>query len=317
MKLKLNLMRVAALCGLAVSLLASCGGGTQIEAFVPNRIVVFGDEASLIEPDPAFPTQGKKRGINGVEVDSSGALTSTRSCFINQIWVQQLAYNYGFSFPECATTGYAPAGVMRAEAGGTVAMMSARISAFAASPGFTNRDLVTVMAGTHDIIAALAAPNPGAAAEAAGRAFGEEVVRITNLGAKVIVSTVPDVGSTPYGQTSGQTQLLSTLTAQFNTALRLKLQDVRGGGHSAGLVLADELVLSMTRFPATYGVTNLTEAACLDITDCDQRPALLDPDVSTTTRGGDWLWAGPQQLGPNAQARLGAAAYNRARNNPF
>jgi phospholipase/lecithinase/hemolysin len=321
MKLKLNLMpvmRATALAGVAVALLASCGGGTQIESFVPERIVVFGDEASLIEPDPAFPGEGRKYTVNGIELDATGALTANRKCAINAIWVQQLAYNYGFAFPECATTGYAANGVMRAQAGSTVATMSTQIGNYMASPGFTPRDLVTVMVGTHDIVAAASAADPVAAARAAGVAVGEQVVRITNQGAKVIVSTVPDVGVTPQGRAS-QSELLSELTTQFNTQLRLKLQEVRGGGHSAGLVLGDELVLTMMKFPTAYGVVNLTHAACVTaLPDCDQRPAYLSetPDARTT-RAGDWLWAGPYQLGANAQSRLGTLAVNRARTNPF
>lgn len=322
MKSKLNLMmrglmRATALAGVAVSLLASCGGGTQIESFVPNRIVVFGDEASLIEADPAFANEGRKYTVNGIELDTTGALTANRKCAINQIWVQVLAYNYGFAFPECPTTGFAVNGVMRAQANSTAAMMTAQISSFMTSPGFTSKDLVTVMVGTHDILAAAASSDPVAAARAAGEAVGEQVIRITNQGAKVIVSTVPDVGTTPAGR--AQATLLANLSKEFNTRLRLKLQEVRGGGHSAGLVLGDELVLTMTRFPTVYGVVNLTDAACVTaLPDCDQRPAYLSqtPDARTT-RAGDWLWAGPYQLGANAQSRLGSAAVNRARTNPF
>jgi len=33
---------------LAATLLASCGGGTQVERFVPRRLISFGDEASVM-----------------------------------------------------------------------------------------------------------------------------------------------------------------------------------------------------------------------------------------------------------------------------
>ncbi len=49
MNFKVNVMRSAAAAGLSVVMLASCGGGTQIESFVPARVIAFGDEASLIE----------------------------------------------------------------------------------------------------------------------------------------------------------------------------------------------------------------------------------------------------------------------------
>jgi outer membrane lipase/esterase len=330
MKLKSTLMRVTALAGVAVALLASCGGGDQIEQFAPNRMVVFGDETSLIVASTA--PEGIKYTVNGVDRDTDGTtLLSTRKCARNPIWVQVLATNYGFQFVECATATGATTltGAMRAQASSTVAMMAAQINAFSASPGFNSKDLVTVMAGTHDLVAAeLAAGSRDAAlaaADAAGTAVGQQVVNITDRGAKVIVSTLPDVGTTPYalGLGSVRAALLSEMTTRFNSRLRIKLQDVRGGGHSAGLVLGDELVLVMRRSPATYGINGavpeaLSQAACTSLPNCDEFAGPLSAEATTAgNHGNDWLWAGPLQLGPNAQNRLGVAAANRARSNPF
>jgi outer membrane lipase/esterase len=317
---KLNLMR-AGLATVALALLASCGGGDQIEPFVPNTVVAFGDEASLIEEDPAFPDDGRKYTVNGVERASDGTtLTSTRDCTRNLIWVQVVANDYGYQFAECLTTATTARAFTRAQANSTVAMMSARITAYMTSPGFTGQDLVTIMVGTYDVLAAAAEPTRGAAlaaATAAGTAAGAEVVRITERGPRVIVSTIPDVGVTPQGIASGQAVLLSELTTAFNNALRSKLQDVRGGGHSAGLVLGDELVLAIRRSPSSYGIANIVDAACVNaLPDCDETDPFL-VTAARTTHASDWLWAGPLQLGANAQARLGSAAVYRARNNPF
>jgi outer membrane lipase/esterase len=333
---KLNLMRTTGLAGLALALLASCGGGDQIEKFVPDRIVVFGDEASVIEADSHTPTNGgRKYTVNGVTRAPDGTtLTTTRDCTRNPIWVQVLANDYGYQFAECLTTvGGTPRAFMRAQPYSTVAMVTAQVTAYLAAPGFTNRDLVTVMVGTHDIVAALGTADPVAAVVAAGTQVGEQVVRITNTGARVIVATVPDVGTTPQGLAFGSTQAaqLSTLTQRFNSAMRLKLQDVRGGGHSAGLVLGDELVLTIQRSPSTYGIVNTTQAACAGgqpavppavptawTPNCDENNSFLTTEAQTAgNRANDWLWAGPYQLGANAQTRLGQAAVFRARNNPF
>ncbi len=326
----LNLVR-AALAGLAVAFLASCGGGDQIEKFVPSRIIVFGDEASLIEADPYTPTNGgRKYTVNGVTRDATtGALTSTRDCTRNPIWVQVLANDYGYQFAECLTTATTAQALMRAQANSTVAMLQARIDTFMASPGFNDQDLVTMMVGTHDVVAALGAGSPGAAtaaAEAAGTALGAQVIRVADRGARVIVSTIADVGATPQYVNTPDSALASTLSSRFNAALRVKLQEVRGGGHSVGLVLADELVLLMRRSPTSYGLSAVPEAlnqAACDPTkatfpDCDETDSRLTPQaILTTGHGTDWLWAGPLQLGPNAQGRIGSAAVYRARNNPF
>lgn len=316
---KLNLMRVTGLASLAVALLASCGGGDPIEKFVPSRIIVFGDEASLIEADTYTPTNGgRKYTVNGLVRDTDGTtLTATRDCTRNPIWVQVLANDYGYQFAECLTTGL-PRAFMQAELNSTAAMVSAAITSYMAGTGFNSGDLVTIMVGTHDVIAAAGQPSHAqavSAATAAGTAVGADVIRITNRGAKVLAATIHDVGATPYGLASGQAALLTELTSAFNTALITKLQEVSGGGHSAGLVLADETVLVMRRSPSTYGIVNTTAVVCTTaVPNCDE--STVD-STAATTHGADWLWASPLMLGANAQARIGSAAVYRARNNPF
>jgi outer membrane lipase/esterase len=334
MNFKVNVMRSAAGAVLAVALLASCGGGTQIESFVPRRVIAFGDEASLIEPDPAFAGQGRKYTVNGVTTDATTGVPvapTQRLCAANQVWTQQLAYSYGFAFPVCATTGYTANSVMMAAAGAQVAQLSAQVTTFLASDSFGNNDLVTVMVGTNDIIfAAENSADPVAAVRAAGTQAGAEVVRITDRGAKVIVSTVPNLGFAPYAisretATPGTVARMTDLSTQFNTALRLKLQDVRDGGRAVGLVLADELVLTMVRNPTAYGLINTTLPVCPTsganaVPNCDMTnitPAAIDPAGTTTNYGYDWLWASDRHMGANAQARLGSLAVSRARNNPF
>jgi hypothetical protein len=134
------------------------------------------------------------------------------------------------------------------------------------------------------------------------------------------------VGATPQYIGTADSAQLTALTGSFNGALRVKSQEVRGGGHSAGLVLGDELVLVMRRSPTAYGISAvpeaLTQAACDPakgtFPDCDETDAFLTAQaIATTAHGADWLWAGPLQLGPNAQSRIGSAAVYRARNNPF
>ncbi len=318
MKFKWNLMRSAATAALAVAGLASCGGGTQVESFVPGRVVVFGDEASLIN------TNGTKFTVNGLEFNSATPPVATVVCTANQVWVQQLAYSFGLAFRErCPATFANPNGEMLAADGAKAADVRAQVDAFIAAPNsFNNRDLVTVMVGVHDIIDALNQPNPVAAVEQAGDLVGAQIVRITDRGAKVIVSTVPDVGLTPFAinrelTTPGSVALLTNLSTRFNTRLRLSLQNVRDGGRAVGLVLGDELVLSMTRSPGSFGLANITQPACeTALPNCSALAADL-VTAAEATYANDWLWADATRMGANAQNRLGALAVNRARNNPF
>lgn len=319
MKFKWNVMRSAATAALALAGLASCGGGTQVESFVPGRVVVFGDEASLINTD------GTKYTVNGVVFDTATPPVGTITCTRNQVWVQQLAYFYGLAFPgRCPGTVANPNGEMRAAVGAKAADVSAQVDAFIATNSFNRTDLVTVMVGVNDIIDALNQPNPLAAVEQAGDLVGAQIVRITDRGAKVIVSTVPDVGLTPFAinrelTNPGSVALLTSLSTRFNTRLRLSLQNVRDGGRAVGLVLGDELVLSMTRLPANYGITNITQPAC-DVAAVLPNCSILAADLVTAaeaTFASDWLWADANRMGANAQNRLGILAINRVRNNPF
>lgn len=328
MNFKLDVVRSSAVASLAVALLTSCGGGTQIESFVPQRVIAFGDEASLIEADPAYPGQGRKYTVNTVAFDSTTNLPKSpieRICAGSQIWVQQLAYSYGFAFPECATPGYQVNGVMYAQAGATVAQLISQVDTYLAG-NVASSDLVTVMLGVNDIIAAYEnGADANSAVEYAGDAVGAQVVRITDRGAKVIVSTVPDMSFSPYATAHpGSAATLKTLSETFNRRLRLKLQEVRDGGRAVGLVLADEMVLSMVLYPGAFGLVNTTESICAApgapgaVPNCDLSNLDTQGTTKTTTNYGyDWLWADDTHLGANAQSRLGSLAVSRARNNPF
>src|ERR1700761_4842034 len=87
---------VAAIGALAV--LASCGGGTyQQQAFVPARILTFGDESSRLEGP-----QGLKYSINGIS-----STTRQPDCTLKPLWTQILANSYAqvnLVYSNCNTT---------------------------------------------------------------------------------------------------------------------------------------------------------------------------------------------------------------------
>jgi len=328
MKFKGDGIRAAAMRALGVLLsaavCASCGGGEQVERFVPTRVIAFGDENSVID------SNGLKWTVNH-QADASTAV----DCKLNPIWIQVLATAYSLVFPECntATTPVvSPASRIKAAAGAHSADVTTQIDNFllSADGGFTSKDLVTILAGQHDIVDQYELVKAGSATEAQaideleqrGTALAGQVNRVGTAGGKVLISTVPDMGVTPFGLAQGATDaaLLTRLTARFNSKLRVGLIN---DGHMIGLLLTDELVQALVKSKAT--ITNVTDAACAatavlpDCTTVTLSTLVTDTQPTPPTKDtlGSWLWADDKHLSPAGHTQLGALALSRAQNNPF
>ena len=315
---KSNGMRRAALLAglLMAALLASCGGGQQVQAFRPSRVISFGDETSVIRAD------GSKYTVNAL---ASGS-TTIIDCGANPIWVQSVAAAYGFVFPECAgTSAVDPVSRKFSTVGAQVADLSTQIDQLLAAGGFVPGDLVTVLVGSNDVIAqfqqypAVGEHQLAAHLDAAGIELANQVNRIAGLGAKVLISTVPDIGLTPYagdrsvGSTNGSPAVLSRLSTRFNDSM---LSHLMNDGHKIGLIQLDQYLIALDRAAraGTGSFANTTLPAC-------QASAPL-PKCTTETLVADavgavWLWADDQHLGPSGQSGLGSLAITRAQNNPF
>ena len=107
--------------------------------------------------------------------------------------------------------------------------------------------------------------------------------------------------------------LLKELTLAFTAALRL---EVINDGRYAALITADELTISMSdpTKMVSYALTNIVDPVC----------TVALPNCTTATMaagaagvGTAYLWADAQHPGVSFQSRVGLAALNRARNNPF
>lgn len=302
----LTVLSVAALAGLS-----ACGGGTsQIEPFAPTRIITFGDESSLIKPD------GKKYTINGVD-----SVTGAVDCMVNDnlIWVQKLANHFGLVFKECNPSQIAvTSGLMYATAGGNVASLQAQLDAHFATGGFGPKDLVTVMVGANDIIELYQQyPAQSQAAllnevRVRARALAAQVNRIANANGRVILATVFDQGVTPYALEeskldSGRAAFLTQLTSEFNLEMRV---NIRNDGRLIGLVLADERIQIMVKYPQG----EVTKQACLNTVSVDNCTTnTLITDSSATT----WLWANDKLLSPWGHRLIGESALRSATTNPF
>ncbi len=299
----------------AAAFIAGCGGGTsQIDPFSPTRVIAFGDESGTILQS------GKKYGINGLNVD-----THLVDCKLNPNWSQLLATGFGFVYPQCNTDFVAlPQGIMYAAPGLKVADVRDQIDQHLTNDRFGPKDIVAIMVGVNDIVE-LYRQFPAQSrdslineAKARGKLLADQANRIANANGRVLVGTIFDVGLTPFGQKEKVSQpdidravFLNDLSSAFNTALRLNLLN---DGRLIGLVLVDETIQQIARFPTAFGFTDVTNAACrTDIAAQDCTTDTLVQDASAS----QWLWAGDLLLGPNAQQRIGSAALQRAKNNPF
>jgi phospholipase/lecithinase/hemolysin len=290
--------------------LASCGGGTsQVEAFVPLRLITFGDEMS------AFTADGKKYAVNGLAADGT-----TPDCKALPIWTQVVANVYGFGFAECPVGTGEQKAIARAKPGARATDLKTQVQAQVSAGGFADKDLVTVMIGTNDIrdlyeqSRAASAPSKDALLEAArqrGVEIATQVNALVDRGAKVIVVTIPDVGLSPWGLAQGATgaSLLTELTAALNGRIRV---NILNDGRFVGLVLGDEFSQTAARVPVAYSLTNATAAAC-----AVAPPACTSATLASGATADGWLWADSTWLATGGHRQLGALAEARARLNPF
>lgn len=305
-------LRIGLAAAVLASALAGCGGGSsQYEPFTPDRYIAFGDEASAILPD------GRRYTVNPLKADGS------IDCTTEPLWTQTLAKQYGFVFRSCNPDG---ATEFKAEARAVVGAQSddlkRQIDEAVAAGSLSGKVLVSVMMGSNDVLA-LYATYPAQSEEALtaelrsrGERLAQQVNRLVDLGARVIVSTASDVGMSPYAAAekaantdTDRAALLSRLVSAFNAGLRV---NILNDGRFVGLVLGDEAVQSMAKFPAVYGLVNSAEKVCaVALPDCTSGTLVTDGKSST------WLWADDRRLAFGGHNRLGSLALARALGNPF
>jgi len=185
------------------------------------------------------------------------------------------------------------------------------------------------MVGMYDVIAAyqqypaVSEPELIAVVEAAGAETGRQVNHLTDLGAKVLLATIFDMGFTPFGAAeraahadTDRAALLSRLTFRYNASMRATIVN---DGRRIGLILMDEYVTSVGTIAGFGGFTNGTTGVC-DLTKSTfVPPSSLDCTAQTFISGGTstFFWADTLHLSATGQSVLGTLALNRAQNNPF
>jgi outer membrane lipase/esterase len=318
---------------------------------VPQRILVLGDESSVID-DTGSTGNGRKYTVNGLAADKT-----TLDCAANPLWVQVLASEYGMAFPSCNPGGKAPsANRIYATAKAQVPDVTAQIERHLVSgDDFTSRDLVTVWVGMHDVLAQYRLYPAVSEAQllnnvaAAGAALAAQINRIAAKGSRVLVITVPELSYTPYARAEALAhpevdpiKLLKDLTVKFNTNMRVPLLN---DGRSVGLVLADEKIRAIVKDPGAEGFVNPSDALCElpvpvfspappvppastpasavapveepSCTSLTLRTAASNPALTANGNENNYLWASDLHLSPGAHRVIGLLANTRAGGNPF
>lgn len=313
-------------------LLSSCGGGgqsSQSKRFKPTLMVVFGDESSLLLPG-STPT-----AVDGLKYTNNGSSpgTTTPDCRFNPIWVQQLAAQYDLVFAECNPLGAAVTAQMRAKAGAKVEGtdgLVAQVDAFLASaPGnvAVPKDLLTIMIGTNDIlelynsVKSSALTQSAAVAEAQRRArlVAAQIDRLTNksntLG-RVIYSTIPELGLTPFGlsQSPADQTLLNLLTNSFNNEMRLNVYD---NGRSRGFMNTAQTFRNIydegKDGDSVGDIINVKNPVCgtTPVLSCDSSTLVSDGTAI------NYLWAGDRYFSFAAHDFIGNEAVDLATGLPW
>ena len=305
----------------ALATLAACGGGTyQQKAFVPARILTFGDENSHLQG-----AQGLKYSINGV------ATTLQVDCTLNPLWNQVLATSYGLVYQNCnVNANFETNAIDLTTVGATVDDVVKSVAAFTAGDTFNGNDLVTIWVGMHDVLGEYQANGTGDETvllqdmKDQGIKLAAVVNQIENAGAKVVLVTVPDMSLSPFAYAESQKgdfdrlKLLEDMSTQFNLGL---ITNFINDGSRIALVQVDDYLVNATRNPGGSGFVQLPNQTygCLDsapLPTCNDDTLRNDP-LTGQPATAHFIWADATHLGAVLQNQLGNAASGRAHSNPF
>jgi len=306
----------------ALVALASCGGGTyQQKAFVPARILTFGDENSRMEG-----SQGLKYSINGISPS-----TLQVDCSQNPIWNETLANSYGLVYQRCnVNASFETDAIDLTTVGATVDDVAKSVAAFTAGDTFNGNDIVTIWVGVHDVLNEYQANATGdetvllSNMKEQGIKLAGIVNQIENAGAKVILLTIPDMSLSPYAYAESQKgdfdrlKLLQDMSTQFNLGL---VTNFINDGSKIALVQVDDYVRRAVRNPSGNGFILFPNQfyGCLDsapLPTCNDNTLRPDPNTGQVD-GAHFVWADATHLGSVIQGQLGSAAARQAHSNPF
>jgi outer membrane lipase/esterase len=297
----------------AAGAVVACGGSTsQLEPFIAERVFAFGDEASALTSD------GRNYSVNGVD-----ATTGAINCNAQPIWVQIIAGYFSLGLAECTGAVAVPTQAFTLAApGARVAEVAAQIESRVAAGGFRDKDLALFFVGINDVLelyqqfpvqseAALLAE-----ARQRGTRAAQLVNRLVDLGARVVVVNLPDMGMSPYARAEAaantdtdRAALITRLTTAFNESLGVR---IRIDGRFVGLAQLDLRTQQARVAPSAFNLSNISDGVCtVALPDCTTATVVTDADART------WLWADGTRLGLAGQNAVATLALQRVQQNPF
>lgn len=340
---------VVAVSCLAVATLASCGGGTQAKKFVPESMVVFGDEFSLIKPSGATYTVGQYKDD----------VAPPYSCALHPTWVMYFADALGFSFSnECSDWPAKPhtavmlandpqdVSINKADPTDSASMASvatavnnagvnAVLTTINNNLGLLNdTTLVTVSVGRAEIVRAyqsyLASPDSAtlsslvSSLDALGKNFSAGLRPVIQRGARVMLVLTPNLGASPLAKADAANKdrnqaAMQALSKAFNEGVELGASIAGFTGQQVSLVRLDQMADVIAANPATYTLTDVDNMACATpaasapLCKIDATSSELSVADADTTH----MWADATHLTTRAQATMGTLAYSAFTRNPF
>ncbi|MCZ2103797.1 MAG: GDSL family lipase [Burkholderiales bacterium] len=293
--------------------LVGCGSSVE-SAFAPQRVIAFGDSTAYL---------GDAAGMGRYTVDDGS---------VNN-WTLTVAQDYGRSLASVAAGGLSYAqGNARISATPDAAgdpatpTVTQQIDTFLATQTVVPGDLALISAGTGDLIAGMAQVKAGTQtadefktqAIQAGKDLANQIKRLSDVGAHVVVTGVYRLGRTPWATAIGQEPLLTAVSDAFNDALKVELynlnlsQNVRyaeianyvnpldtGGSYYVIFANMTTPVCNSVDAGAGIGIGpgEVNSALCTSAT-------LVDANLNT------YLFADKVYLTPEANRQVGREIYN-------
>jgi len=285
---------LALVCGSAVALLAACNSSIY-RALKPTRFISVGDGFADV-------------GQNGYRFTINDGTPN---------WTQQLAANYGLPL-ESSTTGgwsyaqgYAHVATPDTTSGTRAPSVQQQIDQVLARDTFTATDVVLVGGGIADIVDAVNATGISAAttnaAQAAGTALGEQVIRLVNAGAThVLVTGVYNLGTSPWAralnQSKDQNEDIQKLTDAYNAAIKQAI--VKQG---ANVLFVDPALFFNLIYNGNY-VSHPKDPVCTtpNVTTCTNDTLIEGADPA------QYLFADSLYFTPTAQRMFASDSYGNS-----
>ena len=184
------------------------------------------------------------------------------------IWVEKLGQSLGLGAPTPSTSGgndYAYGGVTSGTGYTSVVLpnVETQVNGWTGSHAATPTELFTVLGGANDLLNYLGGTTTPTPAQAADNIAASIHALYTDGARNILVSDLPDLGSTPRFHGTAAQSTATAVSVQFNTELALDLSSL--SSTSSGLKIYNldlfTLIDQAVSNPGKYGLTDVTDQA--------------------------------------------------------